>query len=395
VGSGDRPILGVARPADPSDKYLVKWTRDANNPVKFQGAPGAFPGQIWKNGDHWNFIMQGSRYQSNDSHFMTWTNEGKMIGLGEHGGQWWVPVPNQIDGTAPPAEVGNYLVNTGGGTSYLFGEYDPSKETFTPWSPNGEKPGKTAQLEGGKAGWWGGQSANDRMMIIGWATPDYHGDAGKGIGFLTRLTLLREVNFDAKTMDLVSNPVPELVGLRTSSLASEQGVELAANGSHAVAGTAGGAAASADVNLTFSGFSDGSIFGACVLANNTGQGLGIKITVTGKMATATFGTCTDTGLDSMGGPKPGPHETANSFPIFDETEINVRITPDRSVADFFVQGGRSSGTVSWLSKTPRASGDSAISIWSGAAGVKADIDVWGMGCGWATPSYTEDPALFV
>jgi len=26
--------------------------------------------QIWKNGDHWNFIMQGARYSTNDSHFM-------------------------------------------------------------------------------------------------------------------------------------------------------------------------------------------------------------------------------------------------------------------------------------------------------------------------------------
>jgi hypothetical protein len=56
-------------------------------------------------------------------------------------------------------------------------------------------------------GWWGAQMANERMMMIGWATPDFHGDAGAGISFLTRLTLLREVNFDTKTMNLVSNPV--------------------------------------------------------------------------------------------------------------------------------------------------------------------------------------------
>ena len=39
----------------------------ANNPVKFDGKSGAFPGQIWKNGQHWNMIMQGDRYQSNVS----------------------------------------------------------------------------------------------------------------------------------------------------------------------------------------------------------------------------------------------------------------------------------------------------------------------------------------
>jgi beta-fructofuranosidase len=57
AGSGDRPILGVARLADPNDKYLMTWTRVNNNPVVFEGAPGAFPGQVWKNGDHFNFIM--------------------------------------------------------------------------------------------------------------------------------------------------------------------------------------------------------------------------------------------------------------------------------------------------------------------------------------------------
>ena len=53
-----------------------------------------------------------------------------------------------------------------------------------------------AHLEGAHASWWGasgGTDNNGRMMMIGWATPDFHGAAGKGIEFLTRLTGLREV----------------------------------------------------------------------------------------------------------------------------------------------------------------------------------------------------------
>lgn len=46
VGSGDRPILGVARLKDPADKYLMTWSRVENNPVAFEGAAGAFPGQV-------------------------------------------------------------------------------------------------------------------------------------------------------------------------------------------------------------------------------------------------------------------------------------------------------------------------------------------------------------
>ena len=56
-----------------------------------------------KNGNYWNMIMQGDRYQSNDNTFHSWSNKGPMIGKGEHGGQWWIPVPNQVDGSPPPA----------------------------------------------------------------------------------------------------------------------------------------------------------------------------------------------------------------------------------------------------------------------------------------------------
>lgn len=392
----DKPILGVARPADPDDKYLMKWVRDDKNPVTFVGEPIAFPGQIWKNGDHWNFIGQGARFQSNDSTFQTWSRMNNIIGLGEHGGQWWLPVPKQIDGSPPPAGVPNRLVNVGGGDLYLFGNYFPQNESFVPWAPNGTK--KEAHLEGGPAGWWGGQTANDRMMIIGWATPDFHGDAGPGIKFLTRLTLLREVNYDPKTQNLVSNPVPELKGLRTGKIASEKNVVLQPKKIHAVRGTGAGVASSADIDITFSGIRSDSadvVFGACVLANSSFEGLGIRIFIpvhpppgtTGRVADVTVGSCGSTMFNSV-------VSKEIPIPLFDESELTVRITPDRSVADFFVQSGRWSGTLAWQSTIPRAADDSQVTLWTSTAGVKADIDVYGMGCGWVNPSYTEHPDMF-
>ena len=48
----------MARLKDVNDKYLMTWTRVANNPVAFDGKAAAFPGQIWRNGEHWNMIMQ-------------------------------------------------------------------------------------------------------------------------------------------------------------------------------------------------------------------------------------------------------------------------------------------------------------------------------------------------
>lgn len=494
----DKPILGVARLADLSDKYLMNWTREASNPVIFDGAPGAFPSQIFKSGDHYNMVMQGARYQSNDTKFMHWKNQGEMVGHSENGGQWWMNTPNQIDGSAPPAGVADHIVNIRGGADYLFGNYDAAKETFTPWSPAGPPPptptpppspsipygpmmpnanlpggdyyvgcandtcklpatkceaacntnpackswtlvpnskcclkhtvphvikgegmfsgvkagaptpapgpapgpaptgGLEAHLEGGGAGWWGAQMTHDpegkvkdRMMMIGWATPDYHGPAGPGIDVVTRLTGMREVNFDTKTMNLVANPLPELKDLRTGVVASEKGVALPKTGAvHAVALTAGGAAASADVEITFYGIGATANFGACVLVNSTNEGgLGISITVTNqsgtRIATVVAGECSAT-AKYQGGPQ---------IPLFDEETVTVRITPDRSLADFFVQGGRWAGTVAWMSKLPRKAEESAVVLWSNTAGVTADVDVYGMGCGWLFPSYTDNPTI--
>ena len=460
----DRAILGVARLVDPNDKYLLLWARAANNPVNFSGAPIAFPGQVWRNGDHFNFLGQGQRFQTADATFHAWTNMGAFDGIGEHSGQWTMPVPAQVGGAPPPAGSPDMAINVNGGADYILGFYNAANESFTP-------SGTVAHLEGGGADWFGGQGGadnNNRMMIVGWAMPDFNGPAGPGITFLTRLTLVREVNFDAELKSLVANPLPELAGLRSGVLASERGVALGA-APHAVAGTGGGAAASADVNITFSGLSQTSVFGACVLANDTFQGIGIRLsmsptsnyympgidlpggdynvtnvnysdphvcqeacTADAKCASYTYvtrpplvGSCCLKGgvpqqasnpsctsgikrapppgsvsvqvgscADAMRGFPEGP--AGASFALrAGATSVTVRILPDRSVADFFVAGGRWSGTVAWLAKEPRGAADSTVSLFAaaGSAGVVADVDVWSMGCGWADPSYTDNPTM--
>ena len=374
----------------------------------------------------------------------------------------------------------------------------PENESFTP-------NGKTTVLEGAKGGWWGAQNANDRMLMIGWALGDFNGAAGPGITFLTRLTLLREVNFDAKTNDLVSNPVPELVNLRSGLVTSEK-VALTANTVHHVAKTSGGAAASADIVVNFTVPQAGAQLGACVLAAapggkafvphwetlpNTNAAYdrvgvpGNKSTFLGNASDANaclalckaesgcqewawkifgpkpppaFLNSTDacymindpTDLDTPGlvvpGCRPGcPQAGATSGKFWrsdsstagigitiavgadkkmqmavgacappkpgaapaadidggaktvalldDEDVVSVRILPDRSVVDFFVQGGRWSGTQSWISGAPRAADASQVSVWSGSAGVTADVEVHGMGCGWESPSYTDSPTM--
>jgi hypothetical protein len=307
-----------------------------------------------------------------------------------------------------------------------------------------------------------------------------------------------KVNYEAKTQNLVANPVPELKSLRTASIASETAVALAANSNHIVQGTAGGVASSADIELNFTGWASATTpvnFGACVLssgANESGLGLFIVVNPVTKTAIVTAGACTTptasfpepatpansansanvtrmmnntnfpngdifdhefaagtapeacqalcdntstcfawtflkrgpnngmsccikgpiirdgcpapargmwsgaktAGTVQCSGPQPpGPPPPSAAVPLFDETVVTVRIMPDRSLADFFVQGGRWAGTTAWPSKDPRKPEDSQISVFSTTGGVTVDVGVWGMGCGWLTPSYTDHPTL--
>ena len=70
------------------------------------------------------------------------------------------------------------------------------------------------------------------MMMIGW-TADYYNPVDH-ITY-TRLSALREVNWDVKTQNLVANPVPELLGLRSGSIASEHIAALPVNSPYVVA----------------------------------------------------------------------------------------------------------------------------------------------------------------
>jgi hypothetical protein len=74
--------------------------------------------------------------------------------------------------------------------------------------------------------------------------------------------------------------------------------------------------------------------------------------------------------------------------------VNVRILPDRSVADFFVNAGRWAGTQSWVEKMARNATDSTILLWGASgSGIQANVDVYSMDCGWIDPSYTDSPTL--
>ena len=151
----------------------------------------------------------------------------EFVDRSEVSGQWWMPVPNQVDGAPPPPGSPNRVVNVGNGADFLLGTYNATAESFTPFAG----PTANAILEHGSASWFGasgGSDNNGRMMLIGWATPDFVDSKNPGIPYLTRLTLLREVNWDSSYGGLVSNPVPELTTLRNGTIASERSLSLTA-----------------------------------------------------------------------------------------------------------------------------------------------------------------------
>ena len=82
VESGDPPIVGVARPVDPSDPNLTNWAKDPANPIAVSGTHGAYagPSTIWQSpSGTYNMLMGGgsrgatARYESTDPTLHNWT----------------------------------------------------------------------------------------------------------------------------------------------------------------------------------------------------------------------------------------------------------------------------------------------------------------------------------
>lgn len=161
--------MAVVRPTDPTDPFLLSWTKDANNPINFTSGklttPYDTPGQVWKNGDHWNFLILGQRYTTKDPSFHTWglATPPQFIKAGENGGQWFSHLANLKDGSAPPADAPGWMMNVGGGNIYDLGSYDEANENWTTIV-------KRVNIDHGPdTNWEGGQFAGDRFMNIGWS----------------------------------------------------------------------------------------------------------------------------------------------------------------------------------------------------------------------------------
>jgi sucrose-6-phosphate hydrolase SacC (GH32 family) len=161
--------MAIVRATNASDPFLVSWTKDAANPINFNTgqitSPYDTPGQIWRNGDHWNFLILGNRYTTKDPTFHTWdVVKEKFANFGENGGQWFSKLANLQDGKPPPAGSPGWMMNVAGGNKYALGSYNRENES---WSTINS--GATIDY-GPDDNWMVGQFAGNRFMNIGWST---------------------------------------------------------------------------------------------------------------------------------------------------------------------------------------------------------------------------------
>lgn len=136
VGLGDAQTMALATPADYNDPLLEYWQKDG--PIEFHGKGTCFPSQVFKSGDHWNFIADGERWETHDSSLRSWTaidpgnalNGSEGWPTGGNGGEWIVPLPRTVNGKPPPPGSPNRVVSVRSGNQYLLGTYDSAKEQF-------------------------------------------------------------------------------------------------------------------------------------------------------------------------------------------------------------------------------------------------------------------------
>ena len=447
AGLGDNPTLAVAR-GDPDDPYLLSWKKDVGNPLAFEGCPNItgegcgtyFPSQVWKSGDHWNFLSFGERFETTDPSLHLWRQApGPKFGPGASGGrarnasgqreplpyvaggQWFTRIPNQVDGTPPdPKVAGNRMISVSDGWQWQLGTYDADDETWKQTLVNGQAnpPGVSNNeyhnRHGGALQWGVGQFAGDRMLNLFWARGM---GWNRGMGWGGGLSLLREINFDPRllghsTGGLVANPISELARLRNGTLANDSSVSLRPGVPHVLGRTAvEDSAASADVVATFTLPDDASTnvsFGVCVLSDPSTANVGIGVVVNVSAADGSTGQRTGSAWIGRCGPKIAwgngyGHRTTGSFPIFkDEREVDFRVLCDRSIVEAFLMGGRAvfaAGTNGAFPGSTNLTWDgdlhygypTAVQIFAGGVETIASAAVYSMGCGWVDEPWCAKP----
>ena len=218
-GSGDPPIIGVARPSNISDPNLTVWRKDDTNPAVFSGAPSTYsgPSNIWRNGDKFQMemILGGATglFETKDWQLHNWSlvNASFYPIRGGGGGQFF---PLQTETGAPSGRYTHMLQadfpgKRDGEARFVLGTFDAVSSTFLPGPTNvaidvsGNLVFSLVNVIPGEV-----SGMPKRMVHMGWVP------AAKSLSIPRRITYLPESH------QLLSAPVRELLTLRGAVLAS-------------------------------------------------------------------------------------------------------------------------------------------------------------------------------
>jgi len=207
---GDPPIIGVARPADPSDPNLTVWVKDSQNPIYITGAPPTYsgPSNLWVRADgKVDFVMILGRttglFQSTDPTLHNWTlvNATFFPTRGGGGGMFF-PLPAPGGGPSGYTHMLQSDFHSDGTGFYALGRYNEDAEVFDNLAPT---PGVLDY------------SGNFRFIELGYREDGTMVNSGWVVGMGVSIT--RVVSWDPQLETLLVAPVPEVTAYHEAVLA--------------------------------------------------------------------------------------------------------------------------------------------------------------------------------
>lgn len=246
AGAFDRPVIGVARPANSSDELLVDWKRDAANPIAVAGTmkPYAGPSNLWQTASGtWRMVMitggATGLYESSDPTLHAWRllNASFYRRRGGGGGLFHRLPPAAATSTAPQPYTHFLQTDAPGkndGTNwFILGHYQDDRTDLQPLSPSAVPLDVSTHLVYSTIGLDGFTSPSgvpsrmpsltqslmpSRVLHIGWVLG----------GAVNTLSSVRAVKYDQAQALLTALPAEEYTELRGRVLGAwrDMGLDL-------------------------------------------------------------------------------------------------------------------------------------------------------------------------
>ena len=183
------------------------------------------------------------------------------------------------------------------------------------------------------------------------------------------LSIVRVVSFEHESATLLAYPPAELATLRNATLLDQKDIKLSAGVLHALPLKGDADAIAIDAEISFTLAPGPANFSVTAFADPRDPTAGVEVMI------------------SVGAPLPGGGRNAtlsvragptHTFPLLvGEAALQLRVLIDRSIAEFFVAGGRAVYTT----RHYPAAGSGAVTV-GASADTAVSAAVYEMGCGW-------------